>query len=61
MASELKLEISLGNEAMQTNQDLAKALHKVADRIEKNEWGAGAISDANGNRVGSFWMEEPDA
>jgi len=53
------IEISLGNDAMQSGPDVAKALRKVADFIEAYESaatlvGGGPIRDDNGNRVGKW-------
>ncbi len=46
----------MGNDAMQTNGDVARALQAVADKLETgNPFFTGSkILDANGNTVGSF-------
>ena len=57
-----KLEIELGNDAMQTGEDIAAALHHVAGAIDTigDMRGAdpydksGVIRDLNGNRVGQW-------
>lgn len=52
------LTIELGNEAMQTDEDVARALHRTASWFEENssmfEQCRGGIYDVNGNRVGSW-------
>lgn len=56
-----KLSIELGNAAMRTQEDIARALRKVADRIQGGTE-EGGIMDDNGNRVGKFSSaeDEPD-
>jgi hypothetical protein len=55
-----KLTIELGNEAMQTPEDVAEALQAVARELERlsGSWpraGAeGKIRDVNGNTVGKW-------
>lgn len=59
----LKLEITLGDDAMQTGNDLAGALRSVATLFEErlpHGVGSGAqgiIRDLNGNTVGSWEMK----
>ena len=56
------LSITLGNDAMQDNGDVADALRRVANEIESDGWGtrltdgyaAQTIFDINGNDVGHF-------
>ena len=54
-----KLKIDLGNDAMLTYDDLAMALHRVADKL-KDHYGVamgeaeGAVIDENGNSVGRW-------
>jgi DUF917 family protein len=49
------LTIELGNDAMQTPQDVADALEDVADRMMGAlEFFHGKIMDENGNTVGTF-------
>lgn len=64
------LEIELGNDAMQTYDDIAEALCSVADFLHDNTNVAGPneatysnrqIFDANGNRVGSWDIETMNA
>lgn len=50
------LTIELGNDAMQTGADVARALREVADRAEWSLVGHMAIMDDNGNRVGSWFV-----
>jgi hypothetical protein len=53
------LEIELGNDAMQTNDDIAKSLQTLAHRLSQmhrdpvdgDKWN---IRDANGNTVGKW-------
>lgn len=54
--SQFELHITMGNEAMQTNEDVAFALHMVADRISRGVDGS-KIMDQNGNCVGKWWFE----
>ncbi len=51
------LEIELRNDAMRLDEDIARALHKYATRI--NESGPeGKIMDINGNTVGHYEVRE---
>ena len=55
------LEITLGNDAMQTPQDVAAALRELANRLDAL---AGSddeqrIRDANGNTVGRWTLATP--
>lgn len=55
-----KLEIELGNDAMLTGEDVARALRKVADVVESctpyvvKAEGPGTIRDENGHKVGTW-------
>ena len=51
------LEITLGNDAMQTPEDIADALQKAASHIQAG-YGNGNIYDLNGNAVGSYAIED---
>ena len=51
------LTIRLGNDAMQTGEDVAEALRQAANYIEQHDTGS-AVYDLNGNRVGSFGYTE---
>ncbi len=57
-----KLEIEMGNDAMQTPMDIAEALRAVAQSLENyhRPWGAETlidrISDTNGNKVGVWTL-----
>ena len=49
-----KLEIRLGNDAMQTMDDIAEALERVAVGNIHNGQNTGRIFDDNGNTVGTW-------
>lgn len=51
------LTIKLGNDAMQTPMDVARALRELADRMEDRAEFDVAIYDDNGNRVGRTYTE----
>ncbi|WP_406245864.1 hypothetical protein ACI7YT_12550 [Microbacterium sp. M] len=66
MSNEFRLTITLGNDAMQTGNDIADALSESSAQLAGrygvdylDEWtGLGAgIFDANGNRVGRWGIE----
>lgn len=48
------LNIKMGNEAMQTGEDIAAALHAVAYHVEQHDDSTGSIFDENGNNVGKW-------
>lgn len=52
-----KLEIRTGNDAMDSSDDVADALHKLADQLA-DHMGAldGLVRDANGNTVGEWTL-----
>ena len=50
---EFTLTIQLGNAAMQTSEDVAEALARVADSLLAGVQ-SGTIRDINGNTVGSW-------
>ena len=57
--AQFTLSITLGNDAMQTGNDVAEALNRAADDIWPNGWESmtnqhGTIFDVNGNRVGDW-------
>lgn len=55
------LRIELGNDAMQTAEDVAAALHNVAYRVEQHGGSVG-IRDDNGNNVGyAQFQQDPRA
>ncbi len=54
MFDRFELKIDLGNDAMQGGPDVARALRKVADRIEDDLEARGKILDDNGNTVGTY-------
>ena len=47
------LRIELGNDAMKTKRDIAKALREVAAKVAAGKTD-GYIMDANGNKVGEY-------
>lgn len=53
MAKRFTLDIRMGNEAMQTGEDVADLLREAAFYIEQHDSGRG-LFDVNGNRVGRF-------
>ena len=57
---EFKVRIRLGNEAMQTAEDLADALRRLAEKVERADVSGdhGVIMDTNGNRVGTWDIED---
>lgn len=48
------LIINLGDDAMQSAEDIARALQDAARRIRVSSAYNGSIRDINGNQVGSF-------
>jgi hypothetical protein len=58
MAQQFILKIELGNEAMQTPQDIAQALREAAGSLDglvpEATRASGSIRDLNGNRVGKW-------
>lgn len=58
MAQQFILKIELGNEAMQTPQDIAQALREAAGGLDglvpEATRASGSIRDLNGNRVGKW-------
>lgn len=63
MDGTFKLEIEMGNDAMQTAEDVATALIQVAAKLKRGqatgeiELDEGKVYDANGNYVGDFALE----
>jgi hypothetical protein len=61
---EFMLKIALGSDAMQTAEDVADGLRKVADYLEgTGGWDhndAGHVRDVNGNTVGGWVICEED-
>ena len=55
--SEFKIKISMGNDAMQTSDDVVTALKQVIKKLESGRDG-GNILDENGNNVGNFDFTE---
>ena len=53
-AMKFKLEISMGDDAMSTENDVAEAILKVARKLMPNGPVQGVIHDVNGNRVGEW-------
>jgi hypothetical protein len=60
----LKIDIAIGNEAMQTGQDVGDALSNLAASLIEHDdllaaWPAGTngpVMDANGNKVGAWQL-----
>ncbi len=52
-----KLEIDLGNDAMQSVHDVAQALARLAAKMRESGARNGTIRDENGNIVGAFSFE----
>lgn len=52
-ATGFEVKISLGNDAMRTHEDVAKALGEVARRLRRGAQ-HGKVMDENGNSVGTF-------
>ncbi|MEK6794903.1 MAG: hypothetical protein AABZ39_09010 [Spirochaetota bacterium] len=57
MTGTFRLQIELGNDAMQSRNDILVALKNVAIRIIGGE-DDGKIMDENGNTVGNFKITE---
>lgn len=61
-AEKFVLEIDLGNDALQTYGDLVKVIRRAMEGLAGSDFvpesgDAGKVSDANGNRVGSWGMK----
>lgn len=62
---QFRIYLEVGNAAMETDRDVARALRDVAETLEQDpsEWVGGTrptarvIHDANGNRVGAWSVE----
>lgn len=52
-----KLDITMGNEAMQSGDDVRQALEEVGHKLNLGQE-AGIIRDINGNTVGEFVFTE---
>lgn len=52
--SSFTLKIKLGNDAMQTPEDVADALEKTAHTLRRGRVAEATIRDENGNTVGSW-------
>ena len=53
----LTVTIDLGNDAMRTRKDVAKALRDLAKRIGTSRDTSGRILDENGNSVGRWEIQ----
>ncbi len=51
------LVINLGNDAMRTRGDVARALKQVATVLSSESLYTRRIADDNGNTVGQWWFE----
>lgn len=65
MSKSFTLNIRLGNDAMQTGHDVADALEKAGEELRWIDGGLDfdgprTIWDINGNRVGSYAVQEAD-
>jgi hypothetical protein len=58
MTGVFKLEIALGNEAMQSPEDISDALQLAAKNMIDGGRVGGVIMDSNGNTVGSYGVHE---
>ena len=64
---EFRLEIELGNDAMQTDDDIATALEAVATRLRAHQYTQSqddverGIVDVNGNTVGDWVLSWEDS
>ena len=60
--AKFSMQIELGNDAMQTYADIAQATRRIfadfANHHEEATDGAGRIYDANGNKVGTWQVDE---
>ncbi len=54
-----RLELELGNEAMDSHEDVATALEEVAGLV-RDYLNSGTIRDINGNTVGHWTLRVPD-
>ena len=52
------LHIDLGNDAMQTGEDVAEALRRIATKLERSGHESGLVMDLNGNKVGTWELSE---
>jgi hypothetical protein len=48
------VRITLGNDAMESANDVAAALRSIANRLDNEHATQGVIRDANGNAVGEW-------
>ena len=55
-----RLQIEMGNDAMQSRDDVALALKQLARRTDFDRNDAGKIRDANGNTVGEWGFHEEE-
>ena len=54
MLKSFELRVNLGNEAMQTREDVSEAVREVARQLRRSEVGGGVVLDVNGNTVGRW-------
>lgn len=53
-----KLEIEMGNEAMQSHLDVSEILADISiDLLNNTKLDSWTIMDENGNTVGKWWFE----
>lgn len=53
MGAEFKLQIDLGNDAMTSADDVARALERIARQLRAGQ-ARGVVRDVNGNVVGAY-------
>lgn len=51
------LEIDMGNDAMRTRRDVARALRAIAAKVNESTHFDSKVMDANGNTVGYWELE----
>jgi hypothetical protein len=54
LITKFKVEIEMGNDAMQNGDDIASALEAVAKKIRDDGRWNGFVWDINGNTVGDY-------
>jgi hypothetical protein len=59
MNGTFKLEVVLGSEGMRSLDELASALHRVAERLRDSQ-GGGLVRSQDGTKVGTFLLEEDE-
>lgn len=57
LSSKFNLTIKLGNDAMSTKDDIARALRDLAGKLDRTDSDSGRVRDDNGNTVGSWEID----